>query len=156
MINNYIQPKKIIVNDNLQLVKYYPYYKRSLEWYQDLTLCKQVDNIDFPYDITRLKNMYKSLSKNGECYYIKAKINGKFILIGDISLCNEEIGLAICKDYQNMHYGRKCVRALLERAKQLGIKKVKAEIYDFNKQSQKMFLAVGFVKVDKEHYCFNL
>lgn len=63
MIDNFIQPKNIVVADDLQLVKYYPRYKQTLEWYQDLGVCKQVDNIDFPYDIARLKAMYNTLSK---------------------------------------------------------------------------------------------
>ena len=156
MINSFKQPQKIDIDNSLQLVKYYPYYKKSLIWYQDLTICKQVDNIDFAYDLTRLKNMYNYLAKKGECYYIKYKVKNRFVLVGDISLCEDKIGLAICKQYQNLHIGRKCVDALLERAKQLGIPKVDAEIYDFNTQSQKMFLAVGFVKTGNEMYSYFL
>ena len=55
MIENYEQPKKIVISDTLELIRYYPYYRRTLPWYQDLTLCKQVDNIDHPYDLDRLK-----------------------------------------------------------------------------------------------------
>jgi len=67
MVKGAVQPKEIIVDENITLVKYYPYYKRTLEWYQDLALCKQVENIDVPYDMERLKRMYKYLSSQGEC-----------------------------------------------------------------------------------------
>ena len=152
MIENYIQPKCIKVSPDLILVKYYTNYKASLPWYQDLSVCKQVDNIDYVYDKQRLGNMYKFLSRNGECYYIKAMVDGKFRLIGDISLCNNEIGIAICKEQQNKHYGRKATQAIINRAKQIGIKEIKVEIYSFNIQSKKMFLALGFTQIDEEHY----
>ena len=146
MIDNFIQPKNIVVADDLQLVKYYPRYKQTLEWYQDLGVCKQVDNIDFPYDIARLKAMYNTLSKKGECYYIKFKDNGRWRLVGDISLFGGDIGMAICNQYQNRHIGRRAVAAILERAKEIGLDRVECEIYDFNLQSQKMFKSVGFEK----------
>ncbi|HJD14751.1 MAG TPA: GNAT family N-acetyltransferase, partial [Candidatus Enterococcus stercoripullorum] len=53
--------------DEVALVPYYPNEKVALEWYQDLELCKQVDNIDFVYDLPRLKRMYQYLSTHGDC-----------------------------------------------------------------------------------------
>lgn len=55
MISNYIQPDLIKISEVLELKKYYPYYKRTIAWYSDLTVCKQVDNIDHIYDMARLK-----------------------------------------------------------------------------------------------------
>jgi len=152
MIDNFVQPKNIVVAEDLQLVKYYPRYKQTLEWYQDLDVCKQVDNIDFPYDLARLKAMYNALAKGGECYYIKVKVNGKWRLAGDISLFKGEICIAICKQYQNRHFGRRAVAAMLERAKEIGLDHVECEIYDFNLQSRKMFESVGFEKYAHERY----
>lgn len=34
------------VDEEIELVKYYPNYKTALVWYQDLALCKHVDNRD--------------------------------------------------------------------------------------------------------------
>lgn len=152
MIKGIAQPKEIIVDERLSLVRYYPYYKRTLQWYQDPALCKQVDNIDYPYDKERLCRMYKYLSSRGECYYIKYKENGRFHLVGDISLCDGKISIVVCKEYQNRHIGRKAVAAILSRASDIGLKHVDAEIYDFNKQSIKMFTDIGFKKIDKERY----
>lgn len=156
MIAGVIQPKEIFIDEMLSLVKYYPYYKRTLEWYQDLILCKQVDNIDFPYDMERLGRMYRGLSQKGECYYIKYKENGRSRLVGDISLCDGMIGIVVCKDFQNRHIGRKAVVALLARAAEIGLKHVDAEIYDFNQQSAKMFTDVGFQKIDQERYRYTI
>ena len=93
--------------------------------------------------------MYDYLCANGSCYYIE--YNGK--LIGDVSLRNSgEIAIVVSKEYQNRHIGRRCVLDMLELAKDKGIKKVKANIYSFNAQSQKMFESVGFSRVSEEWY----
>lgn len=47
-----------IVDEEIKLVKYYSNYTTALEWYQDLELCKQVDNRDSVYDLNLLKAMY--------------------------------------------------------------------------------------------------
>lgn len=144
--------KKRIVDEEIVLIPYYPNYELTLQWYQDPELCKQVDNIDHVYSLDRLKKMYKYLSKHGDCYYIEYQNR----LVGDITLKGEEISIVICKEYQNHHIGRRCVRNMIELAKEKGLTAVKAEIYPFNKQSQKMFLAIGFQPTENDWYVFYL
>lgn len=151
-----VQPKQIIVNEEVSLVKYYPYYKETIKWYQDPELCKQVDNIDYVYDKEKLSKMYRYLNKNGEVYYIKFKDNGRYKLIGDVSLWNNTMAIVIRKEYQNKHIGRAVVKTILNRAREIGKKEIIVEIYSFNKQSQKMFLSVGFKKIDEEHLKIEL
>lgn len=133
-------------------IKLFPYYRNdevSLPWYQNLDVCKQVDNRDDPYDLQLLHCMYDYLSSNGDCYYIEYE--GK--LVGDVSLRdNGEIAIVVCKEYQNRHIGRRCVLDMLKLAKEKGMSKVKANIYSFNKQSQTMFQSIGFVKTEEEWY----
>ncbi|MDY4821684.1 MAG: GNAT family N-acetyltransferase, partial [Lachnospiraceae bacterium] len=133
-------------------IKLFPYYRNdevSLPWYQNLDVCKQVDNRDDPYDLELLHCMYDYLSSNGDCYYIEYE--GK--LVGDVSLRdNGEIAIVVCKEYQNRHIGRRCVLDMLKLAKEKGMSKVKANIYSFNKQSQTMFQSIGFVKTEEEWY----
>lgn len=133
-------------------IKLFPYYRNdevSLPWYQNLDICKQVDNRDDPYDLELLHCMYDYLSSNGNCYYIEYE--GK--LVGDVSLRdNGEIAIVVCKEYQNRHIGRRCVLDMLKLAKEKGMSKVKANIYSFNKQSQTMFQSIGFVKTEEEWY----
>lgn len=133
-------------------IKLFPYYRNdevSLPWYQNLDICKQVDNRDDPYDLEHLHCMYDYLSSNGDCYYIEYE--GK--LVGDVSLRdNGEIAIVVCKEYQNRHIGRRCVLDMLKLAKEKGMSKVKANIYSFNKQSQTMFQSIGFVKTEEEWY----
>lgn len=138
-----------IIDKEIKLVPYYRNDEVSLPWYQNLDVCKQVDNRDEPYDLELLHCMYDYLSSNGDCYYIEYE--GK--LVGDVSLRdNGEIAIVVCKEYQNRHIGRRCVLDMLKLAKEKGMSKVKANIYFFNKQSQTMFQSIGFVKTEEEWY----
>lgn len=133
----------------ITLIPYYPNSGVALGWYQDPDVCKQVDNLDRVYDLERLGRMYTYLSTHGDCYYIQYR--GK--LVGDVSLCdNAEISIVVSKAYQNLHIGRRCVAAMLCLAREKGMKEVKANIYAFNTQSQKMFASVGFQKVAEEWF----
>ena len=127
------------INEDITLVPYYPDEKVALEWYQDLELCKQVDNIDFVYDLPRLKRMYQYLSTHGDCYYIQYKDQ----LVGDCTLLSDgEIAIVIAKPFQ---------KAIAKK-----LPKVKAQIYSFNHQSQRMFTKLGFVQVSEEWFELKL
>ncbi|SHJ59631.1 pyruvate kinase [Pseudobutyrivibrio xylanivorans] len=138
-----------IIDENISLVPYYRNDEVSLPWYQDIDVCKQVDNIDFVYDHNRLRTMYDYLDAHGSLYYISYKGT----LIGDVSLCdNGELAIVICKEYQNKHIGRACIMDMIELAREKGMEKVKAKIYSFNTQSLRMVQSLGFEKVAGEWY----
>ena len=40
-----------IIDNELRLIPYYRNDEASLPWYQDLDVCKQVDNREEPYDV---------------------------------------------------------------------------------------------------------
>ena len=144
--------EKRIVNEDIVLVPYYPNYEVALEWYQDKDLCKQVDNIDFVYSLERLKSMYGYLSSGGDCYYIE--YCGR--LVGDITLKDGVISIVVCKEYQNRHIGRRCVENIINLAREKGLDQVKAEIYSFNTQSQRMFNSIGFEHSEEDWYVLNI
>lgn len=145
--------EEIIIENNLKLISYFPNQEITLKWYQDLDVCKQVDNIDIPYTIERLDAMYNYLSSNGDCYYIEFNNT----LVGDVSIFNaNEIAIVISKEFQNQHIGRKCINQMILLAKAKGIKELKATIFSFNTQSKKMFEAVGFKQVGKELYIYKI
>ena len=135
------------IDSDIRLIPYYRNDSASLPWYQDLDVCKQVDDRDPPYDLTLLHQMYDYLSTHGECYY----------MVGDVSLRDSgEIAIVVCKEYQNRHIGRRCVSELLKLAAEKGMTQVTANIYDFNQQSQRMFLAACFEKTGEEWYTYRL
>ena len=138
-----------IIDKELKLIPYYRNDEISFPWYQDLDVCKQVDNRDEPYDLELLHCMYDYLSSNGNCYYIEYEDK----LVGDVSLRdNGKIAIVVCKEYQNRHIGRRCVLDMLKLAKEKEMSNVKANIYSFNKRSQSMFQSVGFIKTEEEWY----
>ena len=55
-----------------------------------------------------------------------------------------------------MHIGRRCVLDMILLAKEKGMASVKANICSFNKQSQAMFLSIGFIQTDDEWYEYKL
>ena len=145
--------EEIIIENNLKLISYFPNQEITLKWYQDLDVCKQVDNIDIPYTIERLDAMYNYLSSNGDCYYIEFNNT----LVGNVSIFNDnEIAIVISKEFQNQHIGRKCINQMILLAKAKGIKELKATIFSFNTQSKKMFEAAGFKQVGKELYIYKI
>jgi len=142
-----------VVDNEIKLIPYYRNDAVSLPWYQDLDVCKQVDNRDAPYTPELLHNMYDFLSTHGSCYYIEYL----GVLVGDVSLRDDgEIAIVVCKEYQNRHIGRRCVTEILKLAKETGMAAVRANIYSFNEQSQCMFLSVGFREIDHEWYEYRL
>ena len=145
--------KNRIVDKEITLVRYYPNYKTTLEWYQDLDLCKQVDNRDTVYDLNLLKRMYKYLNKRGDLFYIKYKNR----LCGDVCLQpSGEVNIVIAKPFQNKHIGRRVMKEIIQLAKEKQISKLQAEIYTFNTQSQKMFQSIGFTKLNDELYTLDV
>ena len=142
-----------IIDDDIRLVPYYRNDEASLPWYQDLDVVRQVDNIDHPYDLELLHRMYDFLSSHGDCYYIEYQGT----LVGDVTLRdNGEIAIVISKEFQNRHIGRRCIADMIALAKEKGMEEVKANIYSFNTQSQKMFEAAGFKKVSDEWYSYRI
>ena len=85
-----------VINEDIQLVPYYPNYKTALKWYQDPELCRQVDNRDQVYDLDLLKRMYRYLNTHGDLFYIKYKNR----LCGDVCLQPDgEVNIVIAKTF---------------------------------------------------------
>ncbi len=142
-----------VIDDDIKLIPYYRNDEASLPWYQDLDVCKQVDNIDHAYDVDKLHAMYDYLSSHGDCFYIQYQD----VLVGDVSLKdNAELAIVICKEYQNRHIGRKCILDMIELAKEKGMDKVTANIYSFNIQSQRMFQSIGFTQTEDEWFEYRI
>ena len=142
-----------IIDSKLKLIPYYPCEDITLKWYQDPVVCRQVDNIDHVYDLEMLRRMYSYLDSNGSLFYIEYE--GK--IVGDVSLRdNSEVAIVICKDYQNMHIGRRCIYEMIRLAREKKMTSVKANIYSFNEQSKTMFMSLGFEQTDDEWYEYRI
>lgn len=141
-----------MVDEDIRLIPYYKNNDVAIRWYQDKDVCKQVDDIDFVYDLDRLNRMYDYLSSHGDVYYIEYKST----LVGDVSLKDDgEIAIVISKESQNQGIGRRVIKNILDLAMDKGMHEVRACIYPFNKQSQRVFTLVGFEKIGEEDYIYK-
>lgn len=142
-----------IIDGEISLVPYYSNLKTALTWYQDLQVCKQVDNRDHPYDMPLLRGMYRYLKHHGDLFYIKYR--GR--LCGDVCLTHEgEVCIVIARPWQNRHIGRRVISGIIEMAREKGMSQLTAEIYTFNQQSRVMFQSMGFQPVDETHFALTL
>ena len=143
----------ISVDKEISLVPYYTNVKAALPWYQSEQLCMQVDGRPEPYSRERLLRMYRWLGARGQLFYIKYK--GR--LCGDICLQESgEVNIVVAEPWQNRGIGSRALAAVAAMAKRQGYVKLFARVYSFNRQSQRMFEKVGFVRTDAELYCLNL
>ena len=64
--------KPIIIDSEITFIPTYPDPDTALPWYQDLDVCRQVDNIDFPYSLERLQKCmhFSALTETASIYSI--------------------------------------------------------------------------------------
>lgn len=137
--------RPIFITPDLSLIPYYDNYAAALLWYQDPVLCKQVDNRDTVYDLDTLKRMYHFLDAHGDLFYIQYR----GVLCGDVCLqTTGELAIVLCKEYQNRHIGRAVIQRMLHPS-------CWAHIYTFNAPSRRMFLSLGFIPQDEEHFVYR-
>ncbi|HBM76066.1 MAG TPA: N-acetyltransferase [Clostridiaceae bacterium] len=160
-IKNVNQPEIITINTELRLRKFDNKYSFAFEWYQDEDTVKLVDGLNAEkYDSAKLKRMYEYLNNIGELYFIEILDNKKFMPIGDVTFWKDDMPIVIGNaDYRGKGIGKQVVRALIQRAAELGYGEIKVrEIYTYNIASQKLFESVGFKKTGctKDGFSYTL
>ena len=140
------QPELLPVDEELRLRRYDEEDEFALAWYQDEETLMLVDGKFQPYDRERLKKMYHYLNDRGEVYFIELKDENGWRPIGDVTFWQEDMPIVVGeKGLRGRKIGRRVVKALIERAKQLGYKELYVDmIYHYNTGSQRMFESVGF------------
>jgi RimJ/RimL family protein N-acetyltransferase len=149
------QPNIIDIDDNIRLRAYDGNYKQAVSWYQDPVVYYNSEGIT---DISKIpdekyvQGMYEYLCSNGEVYFIEVLENGEFVPVGDVTLKEENLPIAIgVAKYRGKGIGKKVMRAIIKRAKEVGITKLySSTIYDYNIASQKMHESLGFKCVEVE------
>lgn len=94
--------------------------------------CRRVKDLDFPAS--------RPLGEGGE-----------FVPIGDVTLKEENPAIVIgVPKYRGIGIGKKVMRAIIARARELGIKRFyNTAIYDYNTASRRLSESVGFRCVGK-------
>lgn len=145
--------KEIKISDELFLANYFPAYNISLNWYRDKDTVKMVDNSDVLYDLDQLKKMYGYLDKNGDLFYIVYKNK----LIGDCAIFDDNmVAIVLSKEYRGQKFGSKVLEGLVSYAREKKLAYIKAEIYDFNNISRKLFAKYGFERIGDNLYGLSL
>lgn len=145
------QPEYIIVSVDIRLRKFDNNCDFALEWYLDTETVMLVDGVNKPYDLEMLHRMYNYLNEHGELYFIEVLDGDKFIPVGDVTFSCEDMPIVIgVKSCRGKGIGKKVVRALVERGRQLGYTSLKVgEIYKYNIASRKLFESAGFKKYEE-------
>lgn len=143
------QPNIINVDDNLRLRAYDGNYEQAIAWYQDETVYYNSEGITNPVHIpdrAYVRRMYEYLCNHGELYFIEVLRDGKFVPIGDVTLKDENLPIVIgVAEYRGLGIGTKVMKAILQRAKKIGIEKIHGSIiFEHNIASQKLHEALGF------------
>lgn len=143
------QPDFLWIEDWLRLRKYNGDYQVAIKWYQDPVVyynSEGITNQEKIPDENYVKGMYKYLSEAGECYFIEVIENGSFVPIGDITLKEENLPIVIGEGrYRGIGLGKKVMGAILRRAREVGIPKIRGSIvYTYNVASQKLHESLGF------------
>ncbi|MFD3157665.1 GNAT family N-acetyltransferase [Haloimpatiens sp. FM7330] len=150
---NIIQPQIISINENLRLRKPDKIeWKIALPWYQNPKVLYYSEGVtDKVYDMDIINRMYKYLSSIGELYFIEIFENSVWKPIGDVTLSEENMPIAIGDEkYWGKGIGKKVIRKLIERAKSIGLSKIYIpEIYLYNNRSQNLFTSMGFIEVSR-------
>lgn len=94
--------------------------------------------------------MYEYLSTHGELYFIEILEDGKFTAIGDVTLKAQNLPIVIgLAKYRGVGIGTLVMRAILRRAKEIGITKIYSSvIYDYNTASCRLHESLGFKCVE--------
>lgn len=131
------------IDPEFRLIPYYPDYTTTLPWYQDLSLCKQVDNRDAPYDLELLQRMYDYLNTHGDLFYIQYQAT----LCGDVCLQpSGEINIVIAKPFQNKHIGEQLVSDSLVQGKAAGFQLLQFNaVVENNIHARHLYERLGFV-----------
>lgn len=119
----------------------------ALAWYRDPEVLHFSEGPGTePYNLETVKAMYEYLSSVGRLFIIEVQEDGEWVPIGDATLSQETIPIAIGHPgYRSRGIGTRVIEQLIERAKREHWKELKVKkVYVFNERSHRMFTRLGF------------
>jgi len=145
------QPEILQAEETLRLRRFDDVFDFALDWYQDIETVKLVDGVDVPYSPEKLSGMYHYLDKHGELYFIEILEDGIFKPVGDVCMWQEDLPIVISHHYQRKGIGKRVLKLLIARAKELGWQELHVnEIYHYNIGSRRLFESVGFTLLEEK------
>lgn len=153
MIKNVNQPEIIFIDDKLRIRSpKKEEWSTAIPWYSNSKIMYYSEGVeDKIYNIEDIIKMYEYLSNVGELYFIEVLEDLKWNPIGDVTLSEENMPIAIgVEAYWGKGIGSKVIAKLIERAKFIGLNKISVPaIYHYNKRSQNLFKALGFIEIEE-------
>ena len=143
------QPEIIHIDHTVRLRKYDGNHQIAIPWYQDEVVrrfSEGVEDANILLDATYVSRKLDWLNTMGEVYFIEAVVNDDYLPIGVVTLKEDNPPIEIGNPrYRGKGIGKKVMKALLNRAREIGIKKIyNTGCYEDNIACQKMLEAVGF------------
>ncbi|EQB86291.1 L-amino acid N-acyltransferase YncA [Clostridium punense] len=124
----------------------------ALPWYENPKVLYYSEGVtDKVYDMEKIKGMYTYLGRVGELYFIEILESGVWKPIGDVTLSEENMPIAIGEEaYWGKGIGKKVIGSLIERARKIGLKKLQVpSIYLYNSRSESLFTSLGFIQINE-------
>lgn len=119
-------------------------------WYSDKDVRYYSEGISNgkKYNIDTVNKMYGYLGKIVELYFIEIYDKDQWKTICDVTLAIDDLPIVI---------GEKVIAAIIERARQLDLKKLKVDcIYKYNFKSKRLFESLGFSVVSETAKGYSL
>lgn len=151
---NVEQPNIININEKLRLVKANSTQASiARNWYQDPKILYYSEGKGVgPYHEDSIDGMYRIMEMRGELFFIELKEDNCWIPIGDVGLLNNGIPIVLgVEKYWGRGIATAVMSVLIERAKDIGLKKLYAKIYKYNERSLRLFTKFGFKKCSEDH-----
>lgn len=141
----------IIISDKIRLrpLKRY-HYHLALAWYRDKTILWYSEKTDEAFTLATIHRMYDYLSAKGGLYIVEYK-ETSWKMIGDVTLANDCMPMAIISDYQGLGIGSQVISGLINRARNQGMETIKLSgIYTYNHRSLAMYKKCGFKETHRD------
>lgn len=156
---NIKQPNEIFIDKDLKLVTPTTEdFNLALQWYSNKDVLYYSEGEDAkPYNIDKITKMYQYLNSIGELYFIYCLENNKWVAIGDVTLSDKNLPIAIGDPkYFSKGIGKKVIAVLLERAKNIGLCTIYIpSIFKYNIRSRRLFEHFGFKKYKETEIDFS-
>ena len=147
---------RLILKDKdlrLRPVKLFEDCSLALKWYQDpeVLYYSEGENVT-PYTLDIIKRMYLYLNHIGELYIIGVHLEQGWYPIGDATLAKDTLPIVIGeKEYRSIGLGKRILKLLIQRARELGWQKLKVrKVFSYNQRSLKLYLSLGFIELINE------
>lgn len=129
------------------------YVRLATPWYSEPEVLELSESGADPYDPSRVRRMFESMSKKGELYVIEALEEPGWRAVGDASLLIDAIPIVIGDPaFRSRGLGTRVLELLVDRARELGWSSIRVSgVLTYNERALRMYRRAGFVPDGGRH-----